>query len=70
MATIITAENPRNWKRRCDATCHTAKRPLCTCICRGRYHGVGDSKIAQERLYKDCRAMQLTPAIRGRGSAA
>lgn len=28
--------------RRCDATCHSAKRPRCVCICGGRYHGKGE----------------------------
>jgi hypothetical protein len=26
---------------RCDARCHTAKNPKCTCICGGLNHGVG-----------------------------
>jgi hypothetical protein len=37
--------------RRCDATCHNAKKPTCACICGGRYHGAG--KNAQELLTRD-----------------
>ncbi len=40
MATLIVAENPGKWRRRCDATCHKATSPRCRCICEGRYHGV------------------------------
>lgn len=28
--------------RRCDGTCHRAKKPTCACICNGKYHGKGD----------------------------
>lgn len=32
--------NARDGKpRRCDARCHNAKNPNCTCICTGTYHG-------------------------------
>ena len=37
--------------RRCDGTCHHAKKPTCRCICGGRYHGKGD--LAQECLTRD-----------------
>lgn len=37
--------------RRCDGTCHNAKKPKCTCICGGRYHGAGAN--AQEMLTRD-----------------
>ncbi len=39
--------------RRCDATCHRAKKPKCACICGGRYHGKGSSESAQGQLTKD-----------------
>lgn len=39
MSTLMTAENPGRWKRRCDATCHDATKPDCSCICGGMYHG-------------------------------
>lgn len=41
-------------ERRCDAKCHNAKEPGCDCICGGRYHGCGNSEIAQGNLQKDC----------------
>ena len=40
-------------QRRCDATCHKAKKPKCACICGGRYHGTGSSGAAQEQLTRD-----------------
>lgn len=50
--TIMTQGNSER-TRRCDASCHAAKRPGCRCICGGRYHGVGSSEAAQEQLTKD-----------------
>jgi hypothetical protein len=40
-------------RRRCDATCHRAKKPNCKCICNGRYHGRGSSEAAQQQLTVD-----------------
>ena len=37
--TLITFGTSGGVRRRCDATCHNAKQPHCTCICGGRYHG-------------------------------
>ena len=55
MATIMRAMGAGCGEkgRRCDGTCHTAKGPKCECICGGRYHGTGNSQVAQERLTKD-----------------
>lgn len=50
--TIMTQGNSEG-TRRCDSSCHTAKRPACRCICGGRYHGLGSSNAAQEQLTKD-----------------
>lgn len=50
--TIMTQGNSEG-ERRCDATCHKAKKPGCTCICGGRYHGRGSSAAAQEALTED-----------------
>lgn len=50
--TIMT-QGDNNGTRRCDATCHKAKKPGCTCICGGRYHGRGSSEAAREELTKD-----------------
>lgn len=52
MATIISVGDSRS-ARRCDATCHTAKRPACSCVCGGRYHGIGSSSAAQQQLTQD-----------------
>ena len=52
MSTIMT-QGDSDGQRRCDATCHKAKKPKCTCICGGRYHGKGSSEAAQEQLTRD-----------------
>lgn len=52
MTTIIT-QGDSDGTRRCDATCHKAKHPKCSCICGGRYHGKGSSEVAQEALTED-----------------
>lgn len=52
MATIMAVSNSEG-TRRCDGTCHTAKRPKCVCVCGGRYHGVGSTTTAQEMLTRD-----------------
>ena len=39
--TLITERIGSGPTRRCDATCHKAKRPACRCICGGMNHGVG-----------------------------
>lgn len=43
----------RGGARRCDATCHKAKEPRCSCICGGRYHGSGSSSSAHSMLVRD-----------------
>lgn len=48
--TIMTVGNSEG-VRRCDGTCHNARKPKCTCICGGRYHGAGAK--AQEMLTRD-----------------
>lgn len=49
--TILTQGNS-DGTRRCDGTCHGARKPACSCICGGRYHGKGAQ--AQELLTQDC----------------
>lgn len=59
MATLLTLPTARG-RRRCDATCHRATRPLCACICGGAYHGcarqgyvvrsVVDAELARQGL--------------------
>lgn len=51
--TILSESHSGRATRRCDATCHRAKKPDCACICGGRYHGKGSSEAAQEQLTKD-----------------
>lgn len=49
--------------RRCDATCHGAKRGTeCICICRGRYHGAGATAV--DRLRQDLEQGSLGPELR------
>ncbi len=48
--TIMT-QGTSDGVRRCDSTCHHAKKPRCVCICGGRYHGKGES--AQACLTRD-----------------
>lgn len=50
--TIMTQGNSEG-SRRCDGTCHKARKPKCACICGGRYHGKGSSEAAQQQLTKD-----------------
>lgn len=40
MTTIMTQTNSEG-SRHCDAKCHNAVNPKCTCVCGGRYHGAG-----------------------------
>ena len=48
MTTIMSVGRGRN-RRRCDATCHNATKPSCSCICGGRYHGV---RAQAETMYR------------------
>ncbi len=41
MATLIAVYDSDGCRGRCDARCYNAKRPKCTCICRGMNHGKG-----------------------------
>lgn len=41
MTTLITATKRDGSTRRCTAKCYNAKGKSCTCICGGRYHGIG-----------------------------
>ena len=36
MAVLLSTDTGR-----CDAHCHNATTPECTCCCAGRYHGTG-----------------------------
>jgi hypothetical protein len=50
MATILSARSRS--RRVCNATCHRSTSTRCTCICGGRYHGLG-AKGASARLAQD-----------------
>lgn len=49
--TIMTQGSSSGQTRRCDASCHYASGPKCTCICGGRYHGA--KHLAQNWLTED-----------------
>lgn len=51
MTTLIAAYNSDGCIGRCDAKCHNATQPRCTCICGGRNHGIGEAK-AQETQWE------------------
>lgn len=53
MATLIIAENPGKWRRQCDAKCHMATEPECSCICGGRFHGKGRTPGALEQAVRE-----------------
>lgn len=41
MTTLIAVYNSDGCIGRCDAKCHNAVHPRCTCICGGKNHGIG-----------------------------
>lgn len=41
MATILRAFSSDQEESRCDSRCHFARRPECSCVCGGYYHGAG-----------------------------
>jgi hypothetical protein len=53
MATLIMQGDSSGQVRRCDATCHNAKHPRCSCICGGRYHGKGSNSPELAQAVKD-----------------
>lgn len=56
MATLISEGDNYGTHRRCDATCHNAKKPKCACICRGRYHGKSSDSPALREAVKQTEA--------------
>ena len=44
---LLTKSVSGQRRRGCDTTCHRAKGTKCTCVCRGRYHGV--ERLAREQ---------------------
>jgi hypothetical protein len=51
MSTFLTLNTEHGWSR-CDSRCHNATGPRSRCICKGRYHGLGDAAAA-ELFYLD-----------------
>ena len=50
MATIMTWGNSEGIQGRCDAKCHTAEKPECDCMCRGRFHGAARDNTLEQKL--------------------
>ncbi len=46
MTTLISVHNSDGCVGRCDARCHNAKGPVCSCVCGGKNHGVGHKQAA------------------------
>ena len=44
MTTLITHKVGKIFLGSCDAKCHDAKFPKCTCICGGMNHGAGGTQ--------------------------
>lgn len=51
--TVMSWGNSEGTKGRCDAKCHNATEPTCTCMCGGRYHGVAYRRGGLERAVKE-----------------
>lgn len=47
MATVIAVYNSEGLVGRCDAKCHNAQQPDCTCICGGANHGAGHERAVE-----------------------
>jgi hypothetical protein len=47
VTTVIAAYTSEGCVGRCDARCHDAESPVCTCICGGRLHGVGSANATR-----------------------
>lgn len=50
MATLLAVGDKDGIHRRCDARCYDASGEICTCICGGRNHGVGEVQ-ARNNIY-------------------
>jgi len=52
--TTMSSCNPGTWRQRCDAHCHNARGPKCTCLCGGRYHGKREETGELQRAMEEC----------------
>jgi len=71
MATLISVYGVNGCIGRCDEKCHSALKPVCTCICGGVNHGVGvgqarknskalaDEKIKENVTDKRCEFVHI-----------
>lgn len=54
MTLIASYDSEGRCLARCDANCHNATKPICTCVCGGMNHGVGIKKaMANTREYAE-----------------
>lgn len=68
MATLLEVHDADGSVRRCDAACHTALHPECTCICGGRFHG--RRAEAERLLLEPGRLAALSAELRLRSGEA
>lgn len=62
--TLLTVCHGGGVTERCDARCHDAKTPKCTCVCGGRFHGKGDrSQALFEAIKEHTAELVLRPEI-------
>jgi hypothetical protein len=65
--TLIVAVDSNGVYGRCDAKCHDATGPKCTCICGGVYHGKGSGTAALRQAIKD-RGDAVVVSLRAAGA--
>jgi len=58
MTTVIAVYKFSGCVGRCDANCHEAKSPECTCICGGANHGAG----LKQAMANTARGIGVSPA--------
>jgi hypothetical protein len=63
MVVMIEERHSDGTRRQCNSRCHSAKRPKCTCICGGKYHGAArDTARAGELVdYREADKQQVLP---------
>jgi len=73
MVAIYAVYDKNGCVGRCDARCHKAVLPECTCICGGAFHGVGTqiavedrSTLSNEEIIETCSDMGIEGELRVR----